>query len=88
MFSFVNVFIKLLLPTLGLPIIVTVNPSLINDDNFAELIEFLIFFCIKFNSFKNKLDISSGISSSEKSIKDSIRRYINNFLSPSINNVT
>ena len=35
-FNFVNALIKLLLPALGLPIIVTINPSLIKEANFAE----------------------------------------------------
>ena len=42
-FNFVNALIKLLLPALGFPIIVTVNPSLIKEANFAEFIESLIY---------------------------------------------
>ncbi len=51
-FNFVNALIKLLLPALGLPIIVTINPSLIKEANFAEFTASLIFFCIFFNLFK------------------------------------
>ena len=42
--NFVNVLIRLLFPTFGLPIIATVYPSLINEDNFADLIDLKIFF--------------------------------------------
>ena len=36
-FCFVNALIKLLFPTLGFPIIETVNPSLIKDDKFCRI---------------------------------------------------
>ena len=71
-FNFVSALIKLLFPTFGLPIIATVNPSFIKEDNFAELMEFLILFCTSLNFFWKRLDNSIGISSSEKSIRDSI----------------
>ena len=64
-FNFVSVLIRLLFPTLGFPVIATANPSLILEDNFAELIEVLILFLMTFNFFRNKLDNSLGMSSSE-----------------------
>ena len=36
-FNFVSVFIKLLFPALGLPIIATENPSLIKEDKFCRI---------------------------------------------------